>query len=453
MKKSSSILIILFGLFSFSFGHEYINTQIDGKNVQLLQVDLSSEYKVVTSLSQDGDSLETLVDNVGGVSGVNGVYFCPDDYSECDGNYTHTYRVYEGQHESKYGEDLGARGLFGFDDNGLPLMILNNYGYVDGIDRNFNENKFEKLQYGLANYPVLMLNGENVVNESKDIMDDKMTTPGTKSFICSTNNQEEVIMGTVSDVNIEGLADFVDESLGCYDAINLDAGGSLGMMYENDKKMSPGREIMDAFVVVKKEDYDPAQIQDSSQNQQQDMGNYTIRGDDLYYNQQKVYDVDLDSFEYLGEGYGKDDSYVYYEGEALTIQWGEDPQNVQPGYSVEWADASTFEKIGDGYFKDKNYIYKNGEALKGEELEDYKDIQESQETSTSLTQQQIQTARGFMRKLDSIIDGKAATNPEKRKLYRQVSSKIHNATQDYDKSDRVMFDYIRYLCYQRYNRL
>lgn len=47
------------------------------------------------------------------------------------------------------------------------------------------------------------------------------------------------------------MPDFI-RRFGCIDAINLDNGGSLAMYNTGKYIVGPGRNIMDAFIIVKK---------------------------------------------------------------------------------------------------------------------------------------------------------------------------------------------------------
>lgn len=51
-------------------------------------------------------------------------------------------------------------------------------------------------------------------------------------------------------MTIYGMPEFLKKQFGCYQAIGLDSGGSLGLSYEGKSYAKPGRKIMDAFVVV-----------------------------------------------------------------------------------------------------------------------------------------------------------------------------------------------------------
>ena len=58
-------------------------------------------------------------------------------------------------------------------------------------------------------------------------------------------------MGTLGSISMMDVTDFI-KKFGCIDAINLDNGGSLALFDTGKYVVGPGRNIMDAFVIVKK---------------------------------------------------------------------------------------------------------------------------------------------------------------------------------------------------------
>ena len=112
------LCIFLFLLPSVYAEQSLLQETMEGKKVTLIRVVLDGQHRIVTSVSRDGESLASLVEKAGGVSGVNGAYFCPADYAACDGkNTTNADRIWRGDGESysPYWPDTGSRGIFGFD--------------------------------------------------------------------------------------------------------------------------------------------------------------------------------------------------------------------------------------------------------------------------------------------------------------------------------------------------
>ena len=94
------------------------------------------------------------------------------------------------------------------------------------------------------------MEGKNVLSESESEIDAKMRASSAKSFICSNEKGDVVHFGTVTSVTIYEMPGFIKKNFGCYQAVGLDNGGSMGLSYEGRTIRKPGRKIMDAFAVV-----------------------------------------------------------------------------------------------------------------------------------------------------------------------------------------------------------
>lgn len=64
-------------------------------------------------------------------------------------------------------------------------------------------------------------------------------------------------------MNFRGLADAVQNNFNCYNAIMLDAGGSTAIYFEGEKIAGPGRNVMDAFVVIEDDSAYQEELQES----------------------------------------------------------------------------------------------------------------------------------------------------------------------------------------------
>lgn len=109
-----------------------------------------------------------------------------------------------------------------------------------------------ELQSGIANFPILLASGANLLPryDLLWVITAKMKLKSTKSFICRTADND-IKMGTIEKISMMDVSVLITR-FGCVDAINLDNGGSLAL-YDNSRYIiGPGRNIMDAFVIVKK---------------------------------------------------------------------------------------------------------------------------------------------------------------------------------------------------------
>jgi exopolysaccharide biosynthesis protein len=232
-----------------------------GKPIRVIKVILDGEHFVVASpAKQGGETLEQLTKNVGGTTAINGAFFCPADYSYCNkqtfSNYERVFKG-DGASYSRFRPDTSVRGIFGFEQDGTPLLVQNKISETDvGLMSNINANRINDLYFGISNFPVLLIEGEDVTAGAREYIDSKLTGKGNRNFICSTEDGKTVYLGVVGSSSVWDMAPYLKEHFGCYNALFLDAGASLGMVYSgNVLDRGERRLITDAFVVVDKQAY------------------------------------------------------------------------------------------------------------------------------------------------------------------------------------------------------
>lgn len=244
MKK---IWISLFSLFLLVWCSFAMQERLTTSSHDVIKVTLDWTHKIVVNAVQNGQSpkaVKTFMDEVGGVSAINGAFF--DAYSAEKSS--DMIAIVNGTKRSVYWDDLwDTRALFWFQYDGTPLLVTNstrswNNGWVNS--------EFSKIQYGLAMH-VLLVNWQNVsYNNSEMNNDKKQWWAATKEFICSTQDKSTIYFWRVYNVTFVWLAEYVQRTFGCYDAIQLDAWWSTAIYYEWEKIAWPGRNVMDAFVVI-----------------------------------------------------------------------------------------------------------------------------------------------------------------------------------------------------------
>jgi len=241
--KKNLLLILIFSLFwiNNSFWYEYIDN-VWWNNAKIFKIEKNWLYKVITSVSTKWENLESLVKNVWWVAWINWAYFCPKDYSVCNGeNFSDFDRISNGEIYSKW-KNTWVRYIFGFDKSNNPLIYQTAHTKPDS---------FNWIHNGLSNFPLILKDWKSFLDYYKSIIDNKMKTRGPKNFICSTKNWD-IFMWYISNQTIYTMVDLL-KWLGCYNALNLDSGWSLST-YDNWKYLIwPWRDIMDAFVIVKNE--------------------------------------------------------------------------------------------------------------------------------------------------------------------------------------------------------
>ena len=236
-----------------------------GKPIRVIKVVLDWEHFVVASPAENwGATVEQLAKKVGGDTAINWAFFCPDDYSSCKLNWkrvTHTVseRVYlwNWADWSMYRWDTSIRMIFWFDKQGDPLFVQKSSWEADiGLWSNLNKDKLEDLYFWIGNWPVLLLEWEDVVQASSLYIDSKLTGLANRNFICSTEDNTTIYMGVVGWMSVWTLPKFLKEQFGCYNALFLDAGASSTMVYDGKTlERNSRKRVMDAFVVLTRDQY------------------------------------------------------------------------------------------------------------------------------------------------------------------------------------------------------
>lgn len=265
MKKVKTIFLLFLMFFSLIWNaFAYKELLIENrwwKPIRVIKVILDWQDFVITSLAWNWwDTLENLVKKVWWDSGINGTFFCPKDYSYCGGvTHSNFERIYLWDWESYSATwpDTSIRMIFGFDIAWNPLMVQNNYTDHDAwLKMNTNSDKLDDLEFGMSNYTVLLVEGQNVIDVNSINFTSNMYSSANRNFICSTRDWTTIYMWVVWWISIPKLADYVKDNFWCYNALALDAGASEAMVYEwNVLARSSRRKIMDAFVVVDRETY------------------------------------------------------------------------------------------------------------------------------------------------------------------------------------------------------
>ena len=223
-------------------GNIFTQTVIQDINFQYVLYDISSQkYNIKTAISSTPVTWAELAEKYNALTAINGVFFCPEDYANCDGwNYTINERFIEWKDLSFY-PDTGERGIFWWDINGTPL--LHQTGRI-------NPNIRWDIYEWLGNFPILLSDWEIMLQRYHDIWlyDSKMSASLSRHFICSDSLNNYIIFWRTSGVSLDTLVPALQE-LWCWNAMNLDAGNSSHFVYNNRALVTGKRKIIDGFVI------------------------------------------------------------------------------------------------------------------------------------------------------------------------------------------------------------
>ncbi len=206
------------------------------------------KVKVITDTAADTECLDqcpTLsvgdyVKRFGGIAGVNGTYFCPPDYSTCNGQInTFIYKIFNPRLGRAINRENGSwewEPLVAFDSVG-NWRYFNHWYDISGSTFDFYS--------GINHSPRLVVNSQNVAEQQS--LDSKQKSKATRAAFGLKGMTLYVVH--VSNASIVDLAS-VMMSLGSEYALNLDAGGSSGLYYNGKYKVGPGRTVPNAIVFV-----------------------------------------------------------------------------------------------------------------------------------------------------------------------------------------------------------
>ncbi|MBW7954855.1 phosphodiester glycosidase family protein [Candidatus Gracilibacteria bacterium] len=240
MKKILFLLLIIIP--NYSFANTYIEQNLYGYKMKVIEYDISSLYnlKFIKSTQTDERSLKDLLQENNAITGVNGAFFCPGDYSFCKNKVgtTNNERIIEGEFFEGHEFTMNLP-MFSIDKDKNSFIYQKDY---------INGDKFDKIYYGLSNWPLLLQDGNNMLQEYYDLsmIDNKMKVKGTRNFICNNKEKSKIYFGLVYSATIDELAGLLKD-FGCSDALNLDAGLSTAFIYNSRYIVGPQRNIIDAI--------------------------------------------------------------------------------------------------------------------------------------------------------------------------------------------------------------
>ena len=264
LKLLVSFFVAIFSfLFLWNYTSAYQEILIENRGwhaIRVIKVILDWEHFVVSSVAwQWGETIQSLTKKVGWISSINWAFFCPKDYSNCDTTFSYYERVFkwDGASYSQFWPDTSIRWIFWFTQDGNPLFVQNKISDSDvGLFSNINSDRIDDLYFWISNFPVLLIEWDDVTAWASEYIDSKMTWKWNRNFICSTQDWKTIYMWYVWTMSVWNMASYLKEQFWCYNALFLDAGASSAMVYSGKVLSQWSRKLItDAFVVVDRDAY------------------------------------------------------------------------------------------------------------------------------------------------------------------------------------------------------
>ncbi len=248
MKKFVYLLTLISFIVSLhtTYANTFIEKKINDKTIRIIDYDLSSaEYDLHIWYTPDSTNIRNLMIENNGVTAINGVFFCPSDYSACWGKtYTINEHYIEWEKISWIYDTTWDRVVFWWDKQKVPFLFQ-----TDKI----NKEKEKDIYEWFANHPLLLKDGQNMLEYWYDsfLIDQKMTDERIRNFICNDKEKKHIYFWLVYDVTLDDLIPILSE-IGCSDALNLDAGKSTAFVYNGHYVIWPQRPILDGLIIQRK---------------------------------------------------------------------------------------------------------------------------------------------------------------------------------------------------------
>lgn len=238
-----------------SYEQRTVATRNGNFTAHIVELDRDA-YSMKTVVREDSDceggcnaaTLADYVNELGGVVGINGTYFCPPDYGYCASKtYSFLPPVYDTDSDTMINADTM---IF----HNRPMVAQTQDGDLHYFHRDDNFgatlDAFESTQ-GVVNgvmgsWPSLVENGSSVL--SGEPQESAFNNRGLRGGIGW--DDESIYLVNVSGATMDDLS-AVFEALSVDFAMNLDGGGSSALIYNNEYKVGPGRLLPNAIVFVK----------------------------------------------------------------------------------------------------------------------------------------------------------------------------------------------------------
>ncbi|MFA6551771.1 MAG: phosphodiester glycosidase family protein [Patescibacteria group bacterium] len=243
--------------------YEYKTIKVSGGKefkIDLVTIDLRDpDLEIITDTADKKDcdnncSAKTLADFVednNGFAGINGTYFCPPDYSSCQGKTnSYFYPVFNSRLKEFVNSDNFKYWTTG------PLLVFdtdNKFYYFKDTHKAFISEENFKNKYGVeiqaafGNKPRIIEEGLNYLIDWEVDQKQRETKAARNAFAVKENFVYLII---AYDATVPDLADILS-TLKVEYAINLDGGASRALYYNGVYKEGPTRNIPNAIIFKK----------------------------------------------------------------------------------------------------------------------------------------------------------------------------------------------------------
>ncbi len=228
-------------------GYSLQAVSADGQtyNVTIIAADLNST-KVIVDTASDSDCsnncpvlpLSDYISRSGAYAGINGSFFCPQEYPSCAGKTGSFDTLLMNKNKHYFNSDNNVYST-------IPAAIFSP-GSARFVGQSQQWGRDTGVDSVIANYPLLVVGGNINFTEKAD--EPKFGAKGARTFLATKGNM--VYIGVIYNATM-GESAKVLHALGMGEALNLDEGGSTAL-WSGGYKAGPGRNIPNAVLFIKR---------------------------------------------------------------------------------------------------------------------------------------------------------------------------------------------------------
>jgi exopolysaccharide biosynthesis protein len=223
--------------------------------------------RVVTDTANEVDcdtncpvmSLGAFVTRRNAVAGINGTYFCPQDYAACRGKInsfgTPVWNTFS--KNWRHGDRIkyAAAPLVALDTTNRPFLYSETRNFTSAADFSNNFHRTSKaaggsgvLQAAFSNGPILMQNGVLVLKSSQMDWKQANVKSARGGFGWKGNRMVFFVAHGATVTDLAAVA----KALGLTNAVNIDGGGSTALHMNGRYVLGPGRNLPNVILVTRR---------------------------------------------------------------------------------------------------------------------------------------------------------------------------------------------------------
>jgi hypothetical protein len=230
---------------SGGFSNQSVQSDMGTFSVAVVAGDLGSTRVIVDTASGSDCSnncpvlpLAEYVSRNGAYAGINGSFFCPQEYPSCAGKTGSFDTLLMNKNKVYFNSGNNVYST-------IPAVIFQG-GSMRFVSQSLEWGRDTGIDSMIANYPLLIKDGNIVFGGSSS--ESKFNVKGARNFV--GNKGSVAYIGIVYSATMVEAA-HVLKAMGLDNALNLDEGGSSALWY-GGYKAGPGRNIPNAILFVRR---------------------------------------------------------------------------------------------------------------------------------------------------------------------------------------------------------